>query len=47
MSFGQVVVGPPGSGKTTYCYGMYQFMTQIGRCEQLEGNPKLILYLKK
>ncbi|CAM9358364.1 unnamed protein product [Phaeothamnion confervicola] len=31
VSFGQVVVGPPGSGKTTYCNGMQQYMTAIGR----------------
>ncbi|KAK6457941.1 uncharacterized protein RJT20DRAFT_125823 [Scheffersomyces xylosifermentans] len=29
--FGQIVIGPPGSGKSTYCYGMYQFMSAIGR----------------
>ena len=29
--FGQVVVGPPGSGKTFYCKGMQTFMTAIGR----------------
>lgn len=29
--FGQVVIGPPGSGKSTYCYGMYQFLSAIGR----------------
>lgn len=29
--FGQIVIGPPGSGKTTYCNGMQQFMTAIGR----------------
>jgi len=29
--FGQVVIGPPGSGKTTYCNGMSQFMKAIGR----------------
>ena len=25
MPFGQLVVGPPGSGKTTYCAGLQQF----------------------
>ncbi|KAI8922715.1 hypothetical protein BC831DRAFT_474809 [Entophlyctis helioformis] len=25
MPFGQIVVGPPGCGKTTYCFGMSQF----------------------
>ena len=30
-AFGQVVIGPPGSGKTTYCSGMLQFLTGIGR----------------
>ena len=29
--FGQIVIGPPGSGKSTYCYGMQQFMSAIGR----------------
>ena len=31
MVFGQLVVGPPGSGKTTYCNGMQQFLTAAGR----------------
>lgn len=31
MAFGQLVIGPPGSGKTTYCNGMQQFLTAIGR----------------
>ena len=30
-SFGQVVIGPPGSGKTTYCSGMQEFLSKIGR----------------
>ncbi|XP_069137853.1 GPN-loop GTPase 2-like [Argopecten irradians] len=29
--FGQVVIGPPGSGKTTYCLGMSEFLTSLGR----------------
>lgn len=29
--YGQVVVGPPGAGKSTYCHGMYQLLSAIGR----------------
>lgn len=29
--FGQIVIGPPGSGKSTYCYGLHQFCSAIGR----------------
>lgn len=29
--FGQIVIGPPGSGKLTYCHGMFQFLSAIGR----------------
>lgn len=31
MGFGQVVIGPPGSGKTTYCWGLQQYFKAIGR----------------
>ncbi|KAL6553739.1 GPN-loop GTPase qqt1 [Orobanche minor] len=31
MVFGQVVIGPPGSGKTTYCNGMSHFLQLVGR----------------
>ena len=33
--FAQLVVGPPGAGKTTFCNGMQQFLTALGRCAPL------------
>ncbi|KAF1993385.1 hypothetical protein P154DRAFT_589722 [Amniculicola lignicola CBS 123094] len=40
MPFAQVVLGPPGSGKSTYCDGMLQFMTQMGRkCSIVNLDP--------
>lgn len=30
-SFGQIVIGPPGSGKSTFCAGMSDFLTGLGR----------------
>jgi GTPase SAR1 family protein len=29
--FGQVIVGPPGSGKTTYCNGIKEFLSNLER----------------
>ncbi|CAL8096192.1 unnamed protein product [Calicophoron daubneyi] len=29
--FGQLVIGPPGSGKTKYCGAMAEFLTNLGR----------------
>lgn len=31
MIFGQLVIGPPGSGKTTYCKAMGDFIKGVGR----------------
>lgn len=31
MHYGQVVLGPPGSGKSTYCYALQQYFATIGR----------------
>lgn len=31
VKFGQVVIGPPGSGKTTYCNAMAQLLNGLGR----------------
>lgn len=29
--FGQMVIGPPGAGKTTYCHGMKQMCIAMKR----------------
>lgn len=31
MPFAQLVIGPPGSGKSTYCDGMQQMLTALER----------------
>ena len=36
--YGQIVVGPPGSGKTTYCNGMQQYLRLVGRDDTLVVN---------
>ena len=40
MPFAQLIIGPPGSGKSTYCDGMQQFMSAIGRkCSVVNLDP--------
>ncbi|KAJ2905411.1 putative atp-binding domain 1 family member b [Zalerion maritima] len=40
MPFAQLVVGGPGSGKSTYCDGMHQFLGAIGRqCSVVNLDP--------
>lgn len=40
MPFAQLVIGPPGSGKSTYCDGMHQFFTAVGRkCSVVNLDP--------
>jgi GPN-loop GTPase len=40
MPFAQLVIGPPGSGKSTYCDGMFQFLGAIGRpCSVVNLDP--------
>ena len=31
MPFGTLAIGPPGSGKTTFCHGLSQFLKGLGR----------------
>lgn len=31
MPFAQLIIGPPGSGKSTYCDGMQQMLEALGR----------------
>ena len=40
MPFAQLVIGPPGSGKSTYCDGMNQFFSAIERkCSVINLDP--------
>lgn len=40
MSFGQLVIGPPGSGKTTYCNGMQHYFQLVNRpCAVVNLDP--------
>ncbi len=40
MPYAQAVAGPPGSGKSTYCLGMHQYLTQLGRpCHIINLDP--------
>lgn len=40
MGFGQLVIGPPGSGKTTYCNGIQHFFHLTGRpCAVINLDP--------
>ncbi|KAG9656957.1 putative ATP binding protein, partial [Aureobasidium melanogenum] len=40
MPFAQLVIGPPGAGKSTYCDGMHQFLTAIHRkCAVVNLDP--------
>lgn len=40
MPFAQLIIGPPGSGKSTYCDGMRQFLGAVGRrCSVVNLDP--------
>lgn len=40
MPFAQLVIGPPGSGKTTYCNGQHQFLSLLSRpCSVINLDP--------
>lgn len=47
MMFGQIIIGAPGAGKTTYCNGMSQILSQLGRrviCVNLDPANDYIPY---
>ena len=31
MKYGQIIIGAPGSGKSTYCSAMSEFLTALNR----------------
>lgn len=31
MHFGQIVIGAPGSGKTTFCFAVKEYLDYFGR----------------
>jgi hypothetical protein len=38
--YGQIVIGAPGAGKTTYCDGMQQYLRLLGReCHVVNLDP--------
>jgi hypothetical protein len=38
--YGQIVIGAPGAGKTTYCDGMQQYLNLLGReCHVVNLDP--------
>lgn len=40
MPFGQIVIGPAGSGKTTFCTGMQELLRSLGRtCHVINLDP--------
>ena len=40
MPHAQLILGPPGSGKSTYAHGMYQFLSALGRkCSVVNLDP--------
>ena len=48
LVFGQILIGPPGSGKSTFCKAMYDLMKSLGKItmfffkknSNLKINPK-------
>lgn len=41
--YGQVIIGPPGSGKSTYCEEMYKCLSESGRNVSIINLGKLMI----
>ncbi|KAH8872327.1 Peptidyl-prolyl cis-trans isomerase-like 3 [Schistosoma japonicum] len=41
--YGQLVIGPPGSGKTTYCAAMHDFLVKLDKPTELKKEKQLSL----
>lgn len=45
--YGQVVIGPPGCGKTTYCHEMSKYLKEMGRQVAIINIGKLFIFIKR
>lgn len=44
--YGQVIIGPPGCGKTTYCDAMSNYLKEMGRKVAIVNIGLLLMNIK-